>query len=68
MRQTLVLNRRFYPRSVIENAIDAFSQICSAKILDDSFTIELITENEADSKLVNEFCNYCLGLVKQDGI
>jgi hypothetical protein len=55
------LNRNFYPKSAIKEAILAFSKICDIEIEDNEFTIKINhIDKDKCHKIKLEFCNYCL--------
>lgn len=57
------LNKSFYDKESIKDAIVDFKGICNGKILNDNIEIELIQKEEVEN-LKEEFCNYVLGLMK----
>ena len=59
------LNRKFYSREAISQAISDFSEVCDARISDDSFTVEIRPKEEIDD-LEKEFSNYVLGLMQNE--
>ena len=57
------LNPKFYSEQVINETIIAYKDICDARF--ESGTITLTPKIDiSDEKLKNEFCNYCLSLIK----
>lgn len=66
MKMKIILNSNFYKKEAIEEAISAFSEICSCKILNDSFEIELTPETAPSEELEGEFCNFVLGIAKDN--
>jgi hypothetical protein len=61
------LNKRFYSLQSINATIEAFKDICDARVEEsDRFTIILQskTQDIDDEELKNEFCNYCLGMMR----
>lgn len=65
------LNKSFYPKEVVLNSMDVFSELCdSIKNFEegDYFIIELVPKSEMDEeekeKMKYSFNNYCLGLIK----
>ncbi len=60
-----ILNKEFYDEKMINEALDDFKEICTGKIVDGQFKIELQTkEDMVDLNL--EFANYVLGLMKNN--
>lgn len=60
------LNNKFYQKKAIQETIEAFQDVCSAKFNQETFEICLKPKQECDiNKLGYEFCNYCLGLMQQ---
>lgn len=55
------LNNNFYKKEAIEQAIEAFKEVCSCQIINDSFEIEL---NSNEGTATDEFCNFVLGITK----
>jgi hypothetical protein len=63
----LKLNRKFYDKGVVEEALKDFKDICYGNILNNNLEIELKTKVKiADIK--GEFCNYVLGLMKNKNL
>ena len=59
------LNPRFYSKESILSTIDAFGGVCSGSFDENTFSILLTPKEKVDSeRLVGEFCNYCLSLMK----
>ena len=58
------LNAEFYDKSVIDEALRDFKEICDGEIINKEFEIELEQKAELDTPLKEEFCNYVLGLMK----
>ena len=63
----LVLNKKFYNKEVIKEALNDFKEVCEGKILNDRIEIEL-EPKEKIAQLEGEFCNYVLGLMKNETI
>ncbi len=57
------LNKDFYDKMTIEEALRDFEEVCNGKILNDDIEIELEAKEE-NKNLKQEFCNYVLGLMK----
>ena len=57
------LNNKFYSKDAILETIAAFNSICDAKIIDDYYTVEILS-TENNETIVNEFKNYVLGTMK----
>jgi hypothetical protein len=58
------LSNKFYSKESIEEAINAFEDICSGEIINNGFEVRLIQKKEIDEPLDKEFCNYVLGIMK----
>ena len=61
----LRLNNKFYTKNSIESAIEAYSEVCEIKIINDSFEIELNAKIE-EPMIGQEFCNFVLGVQKEN--
>jgi hypothetical protein len=59
------LNKEFYKKEFIEQALNDFSEICNGKV-DNELKIELEPLQEHDFSLKDEFCNYVFGLMHQE--
>jgi len=59
----IILNSNFYDKRSIKEALKDYKGICTGKILNDKFDVEL-NSNEHIDNLEGEFCNYVLGLIK----
>ena len=57
------LNRGFYNKDTIKEALNDFKNVCKGRILNNSIEIELESKEEVPH-LEEEFCNYVLGLMK----
>ena len=57
------LNKDFYNKGAIEEAMDDFKEVCKGKIINEDIEIEL-QPKEKTKNLKQEFCNYVLGLMK----
>ncbi|MBR9676986.1 hypothetical protein GOV04_02500 [Candidatus Woesearchaeota archaeon] len=64
----LVLNKNFYDKKAISQAIKDFEHIAKITILDDEFGIELLQKEPLEEPLKEEFSNYVLGLMKNENI
>jgi hypothetical protein len=63
---TFILNSKIYSKSSIEQALSDYSTACEGEIVDGQFTIKLSLKEEIDEPLQEEFCNYVLGLMKNN--
>ena len=62
-----MLDNKFYNKEAVEMALKDFEDICEGRILNDEIEIEL--EPKEDIKnLQGEFCNYVLGLMKNNNL
>ena len=59
------LNNKFYKKSAVAEAIIVFKDTCNMQLINESFEIELDTE---DKKISGEFCNYVLGLTRDENL
>lgn len=65
------LNKKIYSLAAIKEAIKAFEDHCSAAIEKQQESAKFYRilvkkkTNVGDEELKNEFCNYCLGLMKK---
>ena len=59
------LNNKFYRKEAVEESLRDFKGVLKGKILNDDFLIELEPEKDVD-RLKEEFCNYVLGLMKNN--
>jgi hypothetical protein len=70
-KMQIKLNSRFYRKEVVEEALDNFKELCESRMSYDSagscFIIEMKAKGNA-ACLEDEFCNYCLGLMKNKGL
>jgi len=57
------LNKKFYNKKVVEEALNDFKGVCSGKILNNDIEVEL-SPKEGVVRLKEEFSNYVLGLMK----
>lgn len=57
------LNKEFYNKEIVKEALDDFKDVCNGKILNEGMEIEL-EPKEGIGNLKEEFCNYVLGLMK----
>jgi hypothetical protein len=58
------LSNKFYTKEAVEDAMRSFSELCDAKIVDDSYEVELIPRGDMECDIAGEFCNFVLGVVK----
>lgn len=65
-KKQIKLNKSFYPKEIILAAINDFSEICIflLKESDNYFLLDFEPKIEDNPDISNEFCNYCLGLLK----
>ena len=65
------LNKKLYSKKAIEQAVLDYKEICEARIENEKSNYKVILNKKAsddeisDDALKNEFCNYCLGMMKQ---
>ena len=59
------LSNTFYTKQAVEAAVSAFSKICSCRIIDSSFTVEIEAGTEDEEEIAGEFCNFALGAAKE---
>jgi hypothetical protein len=57
------LNKDFYNKQAIEEALNDFEGVCKGKILNEDMEVELQLKEE-NKNIKQEFCNYVLGLMK----
>lgn len=60
------LNNKFYKREAIEKAAGAFKEVCDCRVLNESFDVEIIQKTGQEGQIVDEFCNFVLGITKDD--
>jgi len=59
------LSNKFYKREALEEAAEAFKEVCSCRISSDDFELELFPKIEGEEqRLKDEFCNFVLGITK----
>jgi hypothetical protein len=59
------LSNKFYKREALDEAAEAFKEVCSCRIISEDFDLELLPKIEGDdSRLRDEFCNFVLGITK----
>ena len=63
----ITLNRNFYNKKTIQEAIRDFSDVCTAKIINDNYDVEIEQKENIDN-LPQEFSNYVLGLMKNEAM
>jgi hypothetical protein len=61
------LNKNFYDRKSVEEALFDFGEICEGKIVSDEIEV-LLSPGEDIENISEEFCNYVLGLMKNNAI
>ena len=61
------LNKKFYNKRAIKDALKDFSNICKGKIINDKIEVMLSPKKKIEN-LKEEFCNYVLGLIKNRGL
>jgi len=61
------LNSKFYNKGAIKEALRDFEGVCNGKILNEDLEIELETKEKLEN-LEEEFCNYVLGLMKNQAL
>jgi len=61
------LNKWFYNKKVIKEALKDFTDVSPGKIINGVIEIEL-QPKEKNYKLKEEFCNYVLGLMKNKNL
>lgn len=59
------LNNKFYNKEAVEEALDDFKEVCQGRILNEKIEVELEPKEETEN-LQEEFCNYVLGLMKNN--
>lgn len=64
-RKSLKLNKEFYDKAAILEALTDFKEVCDGKIINDSFEIEIKPREDIEN-IEEEFCNYVLGLMKNN--
>ncbi len=65
VKMKVMLNNKLYSREAIEVALKDFEEICSGKILNGEIVVELESKEEIEN-IGEEFCNYVLGLMKNN--
>jgi len=60
------LNNKFYSEKAISSTIEAYKDVCQAKLREDKKSIVIIDlKKDIDEETFKgEFCNYCLGMMK----
>ena len=61
------LNRHFYKKEIIEEALLDFQEACEGKIINEDMEVEL-RPKEIIPDLEGKFCNYVLGLMKNKNL
>lgn len=65
----ITLTSKIYDRESIEQALKDYAEVCEGRLVDDSFTVELLPKRGYEKEPVKEeFCNYVLGLMKNRGV
>ena len=65
------LNKKLYSKKAIEQAVRDYREICEASIENEKDYYKIILNKKvsdddiSNNALKNEFCNYCLGMIKQ---
>ncbi len=59
------LNNKIYCRKAIKLALEDYKDICAGKIIDESFEVKLSPKQET-KYLEKEFCNYIIGIMKNE--
>lgn len=70
-KNKIVFNKSFYNTPAIEDALDAFRDICTGELQDKEAQITVILtpkSNNNPDELKNEFCNYVLALMKNKSL
>ena len=62
-KMKIKLNNKFYRKEAIEQTIEEFKEVCDCRIIDDSFAVEIGSEED---KIANEFYNFVLGITKDN--
>ncbi|MBD3164012.1 hypothetical protein GF323_02340 [Candidatus Woesearchaeota archaeon] len=61
----ITLNNQFYTRKAIQDTLKQFKELCSGRILNNRFEIEL-SPKENIPNIEGEFYNYVLGMMKNE--
>lgn len=64
-KMKIKLNNKFYNKEAVEGALDDFKEVCQGRILNEKIEVELEPKEETEN-LQEEFCNYVLGLMKNN--
>ena len=64
-KMKIKLNNKFYNKEAVEEALDDFKEVCQGRILNEKIEVELEPKEETEN-LQEEFCNYVLGLMKNN--
>ena len=59
------LDKKFYDLNAIKEALEDFKEVCEGKILNDTIEVQLNPKGDINN-LDGEFCNYVLGLMKNN--
>jgi len=66
---TFKLNPKFYSKNSILTTINAFNDLCFFEFDQEKFEIKIKTKEEYDLRYLGyEFSNYCLSIMKQNGV
>ncbi len=60
------LCNKFYKKEAISESIKNFEEVCECEILNDDFEIEIIPKIDDEARLKGEFCNFVLGVTKDN--
>ena len=64
----LLLNKRIYPKEIVEEAVEAYTEVATISLKSKGryHVVEIDTqEEEYRSVIAGEFANYCLALVAE---
>lgn len=64
----IVLNKDFYPKKFVSLAIDGFKDVCLFEQKGSELILKLKNKGRDIEKTGYEFCNYVLGLIKNEGL
>lgn len=65
------LNKKFYSPTAVKDAADAFNDFFDCKIIEEKNNIRALLNlkvKEDHQKIADEFCNYILGLMKNQAL
>lgn len=63
-KMRLKLSNKFYNMEAVKEALNDFKDVCDGRILSNDIEVELVSREEINEPLEDEFCNYVLGLMK----